>query len=225
MSAAVVTWASLKGGAGKTTGGLNLAVAAEGQGIPTAVIDLDPQQAAAKWGDARQPGNRPPVLSAMAARLPQAIAEAEAAGAKLVVIDTAAHSESILNPAIDVADLVLMPCRPTVIDLQHLSATAGLIAARRKLAAVVLNAAPPRAGELEQARALVERMNLPLAPVALSNLVAYARAIAAGQGVTEYEPGGKAAREVEELLGWITQHLNISSRLSVECSAIKQVGR
>ena len=60
MKSAVVTWASLKGGAGKTTGGLNLAVAAEGQGIPTAVIDLDPQQAAAKWGDARQTGNRPP---------------------------------------------------------------------------------------------------------------------------------------------------------------------
>ena len=65
----------------------------------------------------------------MAARLSRAITEAREAGAKLVIIDTAAHAEGILTAAIEAADLVLIPCRPTVIDLQHLTATLFRLAA------------------------------------------------------------------------------------------------
>lgn len=209
----VITMASLKGGGGKTTLALHLAAAVEGANIRATVIDVDPQQAAAKWGDSR-PDKRPPVLSAMAARLSRTITEAREAGAKLVIIDTAAHAEGILTAAIEAADLVLIPCRPTVIDLQHLTATASLVAARRKLAAVVLNAVPPRTAELEQARQLVEQMSLPLAPHPISSLVAYARAITAGQGVTEYEPQGKAALEILALWGWIAEHFELSYGLT-----------
>jgi len=83
----VITMASLKGGGGKTTLALHLAAAVEGANIRATVIDVDPQQAAAKWGDSRQ-DKRPPVLSAMAARLSRTITEAREAGAKLVIIDT-----------------------------------------------------------------------------------------------------------------------------------------
>src|SRR5215469_16583986 len=117
--------ASLKGGTGKTTVGLNLAVAAEEAGQHAVVIDVDPQQASAKWGDLRaSKGKRPSVISAMAARLPQALDDASQFGAQLVVVDTAAHAEGILASAIDWADLVLIPCRTSVIDLQHLAMTA-----------------------------------------------------------------------------------------------------
>ena len=71
---AILAMSSLKGGSGKTTVGLHLAVAAEEAGLRTVVIDVDPQQAAAKWGDIRAAkGLAPNVISAMAARLPQAV--------------------------------------------------------------------------------------------------------------------------------------------------------
>src|SRR5580698_10307752 len=106
--AVVVAMASLKGGTGKTTVGLNLAVAAEEAGIRTVIVDVDPQQASAKWGDLRAlTGRGPTVISAMAARLPQALASAAALGANLIVIDTAAHAEGILASTMDAADLVL----------------------------------------------------------------------------------------------------------------------
>lgn len=213
----VITMASLKGGAGKTTLALHLAAAAEGRGIRTVVIDLDPQQAAAKWGDSRT-GDRPLVVSVMAARLPRALEDAQKVGAGLVLIDTAAHAEMILNPAVSAADLVLIPCRPTVIDLQHVTATAELVGSRGKPGAVVLNAVQPRTNEVAEARALVEKLGIPLASAQVSHLVAHSRAITAGQGVTEFEPGGKAALEIEALFEWISLHLDFSTVGSVEQS-------
>jgi len=197
--------ASLKGGTGKTTVGLNLAVAAEEAGVRTIVVDVDPQQASAKWGDLRaMTGRTPTVISAMAARLPQALTSARELGAKLIVIDTAAHAEGILVSTIDAADLVLIPCRPTIVDLQYLATTIQLTQLRRKNAAVVLNAVQARTIDRCQAEGAICDMGLNLVPVSVSNLVAYARAITAGQGVTEFEPDGKAAAEMRTLFGEIS---------------------
>jgi chromosome partitioning protein len=202
--AVVVAMASLKGGTGKTTVCLNLAVTAEEAGLKTVVIDVDPQQASAKWGDLRAvTGRSPTVLSAMAARLPQALENAEQQGAKLIVIDTAAHAEGILVSSIDAADLVLIPCRPTIVDLQYLASTVQLTALRRKNAAVVLNAVQTRTIDRCQAEGAIGDMGINLVPVGVSNLVAYARAITTGQGVTEFEPGGRAAAEMRALFGEI----------------------
>jgi chromosome partitioning protein len=202
--------ANLKGEVGKSTATIHLATAAQMAGIPTAIIDIDPdQQAAAKWSDSRA-AERPPVLSAVYSRLPQAIAEAESGGAELIFIDTAAFEQKILTAAVHVADLILIPCRPTVQDVQYLTATTDIVSIHRKPAAVVLNQVEPRLPETEQARALITKLGLALSPMHLSKAVAYQRAIAAGLGVTEFEPTGKAAQEVLSLLDWISRLLYLS---------------
>jgi chromosome partitioning protein len=209
--ATVTTVANLKGGVGKSTATINLATAAQMTGISTAIIDIDPdQQAAAKWGDSRV-AVRPPVLSAVWSRLPQSIAEAERGGAELIFIDTAAFEQKILAAAVQVATLILIPCRPTAQDVQYLTATTDIVAQHQKPAAVVLNQVEPRLPETEQARALITKLGVALAPMFLSKAVAYQRAIAAGLGVTEYEPTGKAAQEVLSLLDWISRLLDLSS--------------
>jgi chromosome partitioning protein len=203
--ALVLAMASLKGGTGKTTMTLNLAVAAQEAGFQTVVIDVDPQQASAKWGDLRGiTGKTPTVISAMAARLSQTIDSIVNLGADLVLIDTAAHAEGILVSSIDLADLVLIPCRPTIVDLQYLATTIQLTTLRRKTAAVVLNAVAARTIDRPQAEGAIADMGVNLVPVSVSNLVAYARAITLGQGVTEFEPDGKAAAEMRALFGELT---------------------
>jgi chromosome partitioning protein len=206
----VTTVANLKGGVGKSTITIHLATAAHMAGIPTTVIDVDPdQQAAARWSDSRT-AEHPSVLSAVWSRLPQSIAEAERAGDDLIFIDTAAFEQKILMASVQVAKLVLIPCRPTAQDVQYLTATTDIVAMQQKPAAVVLNQVEPRLPETEQARTLITKLGVTLSPMFLSKAVAYQRAIAAGLGVTEYEPTGKAAREILSLLDWISRLLYLS---------------
>ena len=81
---------SQKGGAGKTTLAIHLAVAAEMAGKQTALIDIDPQASAASWGDSREKPT-PAVVSTQPSRLDKVLAAACTTGADLVIIDTAPH--------------------------------------------------------------------------------------------------------------------------------------
>jgi chromosome partitioning protein len=215
-TAKVIAAANLKGGAGKSTATINLAAASQLAGIRSAIIDIDPeQQAAARWHNSRTL-EYPLVMSGVYSRLPQAIAEMEKAGAQLIFIDCPAFVQPPTNEALKVADLALIPCRTTVQDIQFLMTTVEIAADRQKPAAVVLNAVEPQLRETEQAQAFIAKAGIALAPVYLSKAVAYHRAITAGLGVTEFEPTGKAAQEVLNLLEWISRLIDLSAHLTVE---------
>src|SRR3954449_1586397 len=94
---------SQKGGSGKTTLALHLAVAAERAGQVAAVIDLDPQASAAGWKDSRSL-DTPVVVSIPAARLDQALTTARGAGADLCFIDSAPHAGDVALAAAEKAD-------------------------------------------------------------------------------------------------------------------------
>lgn len=99
---------SQKGGAGKTTLVLSLAVAAQQSGLDTLVVDLDPQATACNWSDRRQ-ADTPLVIDAQPARLHSALAKAEQEGIHLAVIDTPPRSENAALEAAKVADLMGIP--------------------------------------------------------------------------------------------------------------------
>ena len=194
---------SQKGGSGKTTLALHLAIAAERAGLVAAVIDLDPQASAAGWKDSR-PGETPVVVSVPAARLPSALKVAVDGGVDLALIDSAPHAGDVALAAAEAADLILIPCRPGILDLRAIGPTARIANIAGKPTFVVLNAMPNRAPNiLADAKAAVAVHKLDVAPVALQQRAAYAHALTAGQTAQEYEPDGKAAEEVAQLYKWL----------------------
>lgn len=201
---------SQKGGAGKTTIAVHVAVAAAAAGIRTAIIDLDPQTSARRWGEKR--GRDPEVISDHAERLPQLLAAAEGNGAELVVVDTAPNADRASLAAARAAALILLPCRPAAFDLDAIEATRELAAIARKIPYIVLSAAPVRSGLIEEARRGLEAKGAAVAPIVMHNRVAYSHAVIGGRTATEYEPGGKAAREAEALMMWACRHVGLQPR-------------
>ncbi len=208
----VVALLSQKGGTGKTTLSLHLAVAAEKAGHVAAVIDLDPQASAAGWKDSR-PGETPVVVPIPASRLPQALDLARGAGAELVILDTAPHSSEVALAAAEAADLVLIPCRAGILDLRAIGATARLAKISGKPAFVVLNSIAPRATSIiADAREAVAVHGLEVAPITIQQRAAYAHALTAGQTAQEYEPDGKAADEMAQLYAWLRSVMPTENR-------------
>jgi chromosome partitioning protein len=194
---------SQKGGSGKTTLALHLAVAAEKAGQLAAVIDLDPQASAAGWKDSRKE-ETPVVVSVPSTRLPQALQAALNGGADLALIDSAPHAGDMALAAAEAADLILIPCRPGILDLRAIGPTARISKLAGKPTFVVLNAMPNRAPNvLADARAAVAVHGLEVAPFSLQQRAAYAHALTSGQTAQEYEPSGKAGQDMTELYQWL----------------------
>ncbi len=190
---------SQKGGAGKTTLAINLAGAAEASGLRAVIIDLDPQASAKVWHDHRKKES-PVVISAQAARLKDVLETAEEHGADLCIIDTAPHSETAALAAAKAADLVLIPCRPSYIDLKAISTSVDLVQMAKAPALFILSCVRPGDKSLpDQAEQGLGIYNIPVSPVRISQRAAYVHSLTAGQTVSEYEPDGAAAAEIRDL--------------------------
>jgi chromosome partitioning protein len=195
---------SRKGGAGKTTLTVHLAVAAEALGIATAVFDLDPQASAALWADHR--GDQfPAVRPAQGPRLSVLLDQARAQDADLVILDTPPEADAIATDAANHADAILIPCRPSPLDLDAIPATVRIARNSGKPFFVVINAAPVQGSETEETRIALAGAGVEVAPVALHQRKAYASRMQEGRTAAEIEPKGKAAAEISELLLWICE--------------------
>lgn len=197
---------SQKGGAGKTTAAVNLAVEAERQGIASAIVDLDPQSSSCGWRDSRA-GDTPAVVSAQASRLTQVLDTARKSGVGLAIIDTAPHSESTSLAAARVADLILIPCRPAILDLRAIGQTIELSRLAKKPAVVILNSVPARGTLAIEAEAAIEEYGVDIAPTHLGQRAAFVHSLTNGLTAQEIDPDGKAANEIKRLFRWIMQRM------------------
>lgn len=199
---------SRKGGAGKTTIALHLAVAAEAHGIVTAVFDLDPQASAILWSDHRgEP--IPTIIPAQAPRLTSLLAQAKNQNAELIILDTAPHADGIASDAAAHADLILIPCRPSSFDLDAIGASIRLARATGKPAIVIINAAPSQGVETSEAITAIQNAGVEVCPVVLHQRKPYANRIHEGRTATEIEPKSKAAAEINALLLWLCEKLEL----------------
>ncbi len=192
-----------KGGTGKTTLSVHLAVQATLEGKRVLVLDMDPQASATAWWKRRQ-ADRPELIQGRGEALPQLLEQAGKQSYDLVIADTAPHSSEDSTACARLADHVLIPTRPAILDLDAIGATTGIVNQVRSSAAIVLNACPPpnRYGEphiVGEAREALKVYGLPVCEVAVSQRAAFSHALIDGRAVAEFDAGGKAAREINGL--------------------------
>jgi chromosome partitioning protein len=201
-----VAFLSQKGGSLKTSLSVSIACAAEEQGKQALVIDLDPQATACKWGDRRKLDS-PIVLDAQPARLANALEKAREGGIDLAVIDTPPRSADAALAAAKLADLIVLPCRPQMYDLETVPNTLELIATAMGSAGrvhpvlklAVLTAVPAQGTRHEQAKSALESLGVEVCPVTIGQRTAFGDAGALGLSVLEHDKNGKAAQEVRQV--------------------------
>ncbi len=192
-----------KGGSGKSTVATHLAVCAARRGRTAVILDLDPQRSAMSWSDRRGDARTPvTVATASAQELPGLLADAREQGADFVLLDTPGRADVTSHHALAAADLALVPCRPSIFDLESATKTVAMIQSAGRKGFVVLNACPSRGARAVEARDALTDV-LPVAPVELHQLVAFSDALNDGQSVEELEPSGKAAQEISALYDWL----------------------
>ena len=189
---------SQKGGSGKTTLAVNLAVAADLAGRAAIVLDLDSQRSATVWGKIRL-ASTPVVAPARPGQLGELLDRARESGAELAVIDTSPHAETPALEAARAADLVLIPCRPSIFDLRAVETSFRLAELAGTYATGLLWAVPSRSSLGDQAIEALKRRGVQMIGDIVGQRTAYAHAATAGLGVQEFAPRSLAAREIAGL--------------------------
>ena len=202
---------SQKGGSGKTTLAIHLAVAAREAGLTAMVADLDPQASASMWHKARAEP-LPHVQPTHPVALSGLIQEAARQGLDLFVIDTAPQSDNPAVVAAEAADLVLITCRPSVMDLRAIQNTIRLARLAGVAPHVVLTQVDPFGTLQDEAVRTLEGLGVTVLAEQIGRRVAYHHGLIDGRTALEYEPQGKAADEVRALFRTVRRLAGVPSR-------------
>ena len=200
-----------KGGAGKTTLAVHLAVIAAQSGLRVLLVDTDPQRSTAAWWRSRSAAT-PELVECEANQLPDVLAAARADGIELVVTDSRPSVEADTATVARLSDFVLIPTRPTILDLRAIGATVEVVQAVNGRGAIVMNGVlAGRDGEespqAAEAREALAAYGIEVAPVAVANRVALGHALVDGRAVTEFDPAGKASAEMQALFRFVMEKL------------------
>jgi chromosome partitioning protein len=198
----IITMASRKGGAGKSTLTAHLAALCHQAGRRTVVIDADPQGSLTLWHSLRP--DRQPDLRSGARGIERALAHAMVEGYEWAFIDTAASMWVVAQEAIRAATMVLIPARPGFFDLNAVRETVAAARERNKPYAVVLNATPVKRDDKEalavvQSRAFFDTLGIPVWAGQVSQRTGFVLTLAAGVSISEVAPESVAGTEITGL--------------------------
>ncbi|KKO70260.1 ParA family protein [Kerstersia gyiorum] len=207
----ILVLASQKGGAGKTTLAAHLAVAAELAGAgPAVLIDTDPQGSLSAWWNSRE-ADTPALASATLSELQKKLEALKGAGFKLAVIDTPPAITDAIRDVVKLADLVLIPTRPSPHDLRAVGSTVDIAQEVARPFAFAVTQAKANARLTVQAVAALSAHG-PVAPAIVHDRVDYAASMVDGRTVQETDPKGRSADEVVNLLAFVNERMNGSTK-------------
>ncbi len=210
----VLALASQKGGSGKTTLAGHLAVHAQRAGAgPVVLIDIDPQGSTTEWWNERE-AEYPALAQTSVARLATDLALLRSQGFKLAVIDTPPAITQAIQSVIQVAELVVVPTRPSPHDLRAVGATVELCDRAGKPLIFVVNAATVNARITAEAAVALSQHGT-VAPVIVHHRTDFAASMIDGRTVMEVDPTGKSAREIGLLWTYVSERLEKNFRRTV----------
>lgn len=198
---------SRKGGTGKTTLALHLAVAAQASGLSTLVADLDRQQSAVDWRRLREPDDLRVEAVKPGALFPRQ-QDLARQGLDLLIVDTGPSVEGDVEQAARCADLCVIVARPNFFDVRAVADSAALVSGLSRPAVFVINQAPSRRSGFEPPTVMravrdLQGLGYPVAPIGLRARAAYQHGVAAGRTAQELDPHGMAACEIGALWSWM----------------------
>ncbi len=203
--------ASQKGGAGKTTIAAHLAVAADQWGAgPAVLIDTDPQGSLSAWWNSRE-ADTPALASANLRDLAEKLDSLAQAGFKLAVIDTPPAITAAIRDVVKLADLVLIPTRPSPHDLRAVGSTVDLAQESDRPFAFVVTQAKPTARLTVQAIAALSEHGI-IAPAIVHDRVDYAASMVDGRTVIEVDGKSRSADEIRQLLSFVLERLHAKTK-------------
>lgn len=204
-----------KGGSGKSTLAECLAVAAYLDGKASAILDIDPQGSAYKWAKRRAEPN-PPVLSVTPANYEDEWNRLKKGGADLIIFDTPARLDEATSRAIELSDLVIIPAKATVKDIERVGASFDLIGKTANTKTfVLLNQVRAQGDRSDQSREFLAAKGFTLCPFSFGHRVAFEDADMTGQTPQETEPTGRAAAEIKDVYKFTLKLLHSSTSKEV----------
>jgi chromosome partitioning protein len=200
---------SRKGGAGKTTVAAALAVEAERRGHgPVVILDTDPQGGLAGWWNAREAAT--PVFVEAVGDLRETLATLADQGFAIAIIDTPPQVSAAISAVVEVADVALVPVRPSPNDLRAVAATVDLVERSGRRLIFVINAVKPRVKLTAEAAIALSQHGM-VAPIYVADRADFAGAMTDGRTAPELEPGGKAASEIAALWSYLAVKTGIEA--------------
>jgi chromosome partitioning protein len=187
----IVTLLGQKGGVGKSTTAICLAMAAHERGLKTLLVDADPQGTLQTWSEVAAENQRsvPAVVAMDGSMHRPGQLDALTPNYDWTIIDCPPRHGDVQRSALMITDLAVLPCGPTASDVWALSSSLELIRSARALreslvACVVITRKQPRTALGKEARSVLEKSGLTVLSSELLYRVAYQEALAAGSGVT-----------------------------------------
>jgi chromosome partitioning protein len=209
----VIALANPKGGVGKTTIASALAVRAAEESKRVALLDLDPQESLASWWIRRGKAKNPKLFEVDAAV--EAIEMLISQGWEWVFVDTGPARIDLIETGVAVADLVLIPTRPSAFDIEQTAICVELCDNHGKAHAFVLNHAPAGAKVSKLTRSSVkflQRNGSTVIDAPLTYQEAYMAAATVGKSGPEVQKSGGARKEIEAL--WVAVKKLLADRVS-----------
>ena len=193
---------SRKGGVGKTTLAGHLAVEAERAGHGTvAVVDTDPQGSLTDWWNARS-APTPSFVQTTLTDLERDLDLLRDHGTKMVIIDSPSALTRAISDVVKVADLVVIPTRPSPHDVRALSATVDMVEHLGKPLVFVINAAVPRTRITTETISLISAYG-PMAPATIGHRIDFAASMIDGRTVMELPGQSRSPAEISELWTYV----------------------